>query len=83
MDKSVILKTAFNTENGHGQKRTSDVQRVMANILRGLVNNKCLAYLDDTIIFSTHLQQHTKTLRLVFVRFSTANFHIQIDKYEF
>lgn len=92
MDKDSIPKTAFNTENGHyeyirmpmGLKNSpSTFQRVMDNILRGLINECCLVYLDDIIIFGSSLQQHLDNVRKVFERIRQSNLKIQLDKSEF
>lgn len=58
-------------------------QRVMGKILRGLTIIKYFVYLNDIMVFSTSLQEHTQNLRLVFDRLRTANFQIQIHKSEF
>lgn len=85
-------KTAFSVENGHfeflrmpfGLKNApATFQRVMDNVLRGLLDETCLVYLDDIIIYSTSLQEHLVKLRKVFDRLRQTNFKIQIDKSEF
>ena len=85
-------KTAFNTDHGHYQYRRmpfglknapSTFQRVMDNILRGLLNKICLVYLDDIIVFASNLKEHLDRLNLVFDRLNRANFKIQLDKCEF
>lgn len=58
-------------------------QRVIDNVLRGLLNDKCLVYLDDIIVFSTSLQEHIQRLREVFERLRKANLKIQLDKCKF
>uniref|UniRef100_A0A1B6DI21 RNA-directed DNA polymerase n=1 Tax=Clastoptera arizonana TaxID=38151 RepID=A0A1B6DI21_9HEMI len=92
MHPDSVEKTAFSTETGHyeflrmpfGLKNSPPTfQRIMNNILRGIQNETCLVYLDDIIIYSTHLQEHIKRLREVFDRLRKANFKIQIDKAEF
>lgn len=92
MDPSSVEKTAFSTETGHyeflrmafGLKNSPPTfQRIMNNILRGIQNETCLVYLDDIIIYSTSLQEHTERLRDVFERLRNANFKIQLDKTEF
>lgn len=92
MKQQDIPKTAFSTENGHfefkrmpfGLKNApSTFQRVMNNILRGYQNEICSVYLDDIIIFSTSLQEHTNRLRKIFQRLRESNFKIQLDKSEF
>jgi Reverse transcriptase (RNA-dependent DNA polymerase). len=58
-------------------------QRVMDTILRGLINNICLVYLDDIIILSTSLQEHMTSLKEIFNRLRDAGLKIQLDKLEF
>ncbi|KAL1448524.1 hypothetical protein WDU94_006581 [Cyamophila willieti] len=92
MDDESIPKTAFNAEHGHyeyvrmpmGLKNSpSTFQRVMDNVLRGLVNECCLVYLDDIIIFGPSLSDHIQNLRKVFDRLRKFNLKIQLDKSEF
>lgn len=92
MDPSSIPKTAFNVENGHyefirmpfGLKNApATFQRVMDNVLRDLQGKICLVYMDDIIIFSTSLQEHLNSLKLVFQRLQDNNLKIQLDKSEF
>ena len=58
-------------------------QRLMNHILEDLVNNICLVYMDDIIVYSTSLQEHMNSLRLVFNKLRDANLKIKIDKCEF
>lgn len=92
MDHDSIAKTAFSTKNGHyeylrmpfGLKNApATFQRCMNNILRPLLNKHCLVYLDDIIVFSTSLDEHLNSLRLVFDKLAEANLKLQPDKYEF
>lgn len=92
MEEDSVAKTAFNTEHGHyeflrmpfGLKNAPPTfQRVMDDILRGLVNKVCLVYLDDIITFSSSLQEHLINCKLVFDRLRKFNFKIQLDKSEF
>lgn len=87
-----IPKTAFTVENGHyefvrmpfGLKNApSTFQRVMDNVLRELIGKVCLVFMDDIIIFSTSLQEHTENLAAVFQKLRDANLKIQLDKSEF
>lgn len=87
-----IPKTAFSTERGHYEyKRLAfglknaprTFERVMDNILRGIMNEACVVYLDDIVIFSTSLQEHIEKLRKVFDRLRAANLKIQMDQSEF
>jgi len=68
-------KTAFNTDKGHFEfKRMPFVlknapatfQRAMNYVLRDEINNSCLVYLDDIIIFGTSLQEPVGNIRKVF-----------------
>lgn len=40
-------------------------QRLMNNVLDGLIGKICLVYLDDNIIFSKTLEEHIEHVRLV------------------
>lgn len=55
----------------------------MNNLLQDYINKICLVYLDDIIIFSTSLQEHMNSIRLIFARLQEANLKIQLDKSEF
>lgn len=92
MDPEDVKKTAFTVEGGHfeyvrmpfGLKNApSTFQRVMDNVLKDLQGKVCLVYLDDIIIFSTSLQEHSENLKKVFDKLREANLKIQIDKSEF
>ncbi|EEZ99859.1 Retrovirus-related Pol polyprotein from transposon 17.6-like Protein [Tribolium castaneum] len=92
MNPDDIEKTAISTENGHyeylrmpfGLKNApATFQRVMDNILKEIQNEKCLVYLDDIIIFSTSLEEHSVRLKEVFERLRNENFKIHLDKNEF
>jgi hypothetical protein len=91
MDSESIPKTAFNDENGHyeyvrmpfGLKNApATFQHVMDNVLKELQGKVCFVYMDDIIIFSTSLQEHTSNLRLVFEK-RQCRFKIHLDKSEF
>lgn len=90
MDPASVQKTAFSTETGHyeflrmpfGLKNApATFQRVMNHILKGITS--CAVYLDDIIIFSTSLQEHINTLKIVFNRLRQYNLKIQLDKTNF
>ena len=92
MDPRDIEKTAFSTEQGHfefkrmpfGSKNApATFQRLMDNVLKGLLEDTCFVYLDDIIIYSTSLEEHIQKLQKVFQRLEQANFKIKIDKYSF
>ena len=48
-------------------------QRLMESVLRGLLWESCLIYVDDIIIFSNTFEQHLVHLREVFQRLKDAN----------
>lgn len=86
------IKTAFSTESGHyefnrmpfGLKNApATFQRMMNNILAGLIGKTCFVYLDDIIVFGTSLENHLKNLQLVLERLENSNLKIQLDKCEF
>lgn len=92
VDEKDIEKTAFSVENGHyefvrmpfGLKNApSTFQRVMDNILREHIGVRCLVYMDDIIVFSTSLQEHTENLAKIFKTLRNYNMKIQLDKSEF
>ncbi|CAD7002024.1 unnamed protein product [Ceratitis capitata] len=92
IEEEDIHKTAFSVEGGHyeflrmpfGLKTSpATFQRLMNNLLQDYINKICLVYLDDIIIFSTYLQEHMNSLRLIFARLQETNLKIQLDKSEF
>jgi hypothetical protein len=65
-------KTAFSTSTSHyeylrmpcGLKSApSTFQRLMNNVLMGLIGTRCFIYLDDILIFGETLQEHHVRLR--------------------
>lgn len=87
-----VEKTAFSVDNGHfefvrmpfGLKNApSTFQRVMDNVLGDLIGTVCLVYLDDIVVYSTSLQEHTLNLGKVFTRLRDSNLKVQLDKSEF
>ena len=87
-----IHKTAFTTNSGHYEwtrlpfglcNAPATFQRLMNYILADYVGKICFVYLDDIIIFSTSLQEHLNSIKLIFERIRTANLKIQLDKCEF
>ncbi|KAL0849026.1 hypothetical protein ABMA28_013399 [Loxostege sticticalis] len=91
MDERDIEKTAFTTDRHYeflrmpfGLKNApSTFQRLMNNILRDLLYDTCIVYLDDILIYSVSLQDHIKKLKRVFDRLREHNFKVQLDKSEF
>ena len=58
-------------------------QRLMNNVLSGLIGIKCLVYLDDIIVYGKDLRDHNHKLIEVFERLREHNLKIQPDKCEF
>ncbi|KAL4088757.1 hypothetical protein QTP88_023841 [Uroleucon formosanum] len=84
--------TAFSANNAHyhfkriamGMKTNpSTFQRLMDNVLSGIIGIKCLVYLDDIIIYGKNLIDHKNKLIDVFERLRMHNLKIQPDKCEF
>lgn len=92
LDKNSQEKTAFSTDQGHfeftrmpfGLKNgPATFQRVMNNVLHGLIGRICYVYLDDIIIIGFNLENHIENLREVLQRLAQFNLKIQLDKCEF
>lgn len=84
--------TAFSTPFGHyeyvrmpfGLKNApSTFQRLMNSVLRKYINKICVVYMDDILIFSTSIEEHVESIRLIFDELTKANLKIQIDKCSF
>lgn len=87
-----IEKTAFVTPAGlyeyvrmpFGLKNApATFQRLMNDILREYINQICVVYLDDILIFSTTLEEHEKSLNKILSRLQEHNLKIQVDKCSF
>ena len=85
------LKTAFITSQCHyeylrmpfGLKSApSTFQRLMNNVLMGLIGTRCFVYLDD-IIFGETLEEHNDRLKEIFERLRQFRLKIEPDKCEF
>ncbi|KAL4154027.1 hypothetical protein QTP88_001860 [Uroleucon formosanum] len=92
LDEKSKELTAFSTNQGHwhfkkmamGLKTSPcSFQRLMNNVMAGIVGIKCLVYLDDIIIYGKGLLDHNKKLRDVFERLRNHNLKIQPTKCEF
>lgn len=58
-------------------------QRLMNNVLQEYINKICLVYLDDIVIFSTSLEEHLESLKLILRRLEEVRLLVQLDKSEF
>ena len=81
--------TAFSTPNGHFHfkrmpfgLRNAPIcfNRLMSVTLAGLIGPTCLLYLDDLIIASKTIKEHTTKLNLIFNRLAKAGLTINPDK---
>ncbi|XP_043461938.1 uncharacterized protein LOC122498320 [Leptopilina heterotoma] len=85
-------KTAFSSRNGHfeyermpmGIKNAPPTfQRLLNNVLGGMLDSEAFVYLDDIIIYSDTLEEHDKRARRLYNRLRDANLKLQPDKCEF
>ena len=82
-------KTAFITHEGLYEwlvlpmglaNSPATFQRCMAQVLKGLIPDTCLAYLDDIIVFGDDYEETMKNLELVFDRLRQANLKLKPKK---
>src|SRR5690606_3305664 len=58
-------------------------ERMMDNVLRGLMWNICLCYLDDVLVYSADFPSHLTRLRQVLTAFKKAGLQLNIKKCRF
>ena len=58
-------------------------QRLINSVLREFINHICVVYLDDILVFSTTLEEHTINIQKNFNKLREHNLKIQIDKCNF
>ena len=82
-------KTAFSTSEGHFEfnvmpfgltNAPATFQRLMECVLAGLVEEECLIYLDDIIVFSTTFKEHLLRLGRVFQALCDAGLQLKPSK---
>lgn len=85
-------KTAFSTPLGHyeftrmpfGLKNApATFQRLINSVLREYINQICVVYLDDILIFSSSLKEHVISVQKVLDKLREHNLKIQINKCNF
>ena len=85
-------KTAFTTPDGHyeylrmpfGLKNApATFQRLMNNVLRGLIGKELFVYLDDVVVYSCTLAEHERRLERFFERLREHNLTLQTEKAKF
>ena len=79
-------KTAFNTPTGHYEYLVMPIgltnapavfQALINDVLRDMLNIYVFVYLDDILIFSSSLQEHTKHVRQVLKRLLDSNLYVK------
>ena len=84
--------TAYSTSQGHFEynRMTSGLknapatfQRIMDNAFRGLIGNKCFAYIDDIVIFGKTLDQQNQNLEEVLQRIKELGLRLEPTKCEY
>ena len=58
-------------------------QRMMNNVLHEHINKICVVYMDDILVFSTSLQEHTDSLNKIFETLRDANLKVSLNKSDF
>ena len=58
-------------------------QRLMDQVLEGLVGKICLVYLDDIIVYSKNKEEHLRHIQLVFDRLRQNNLKLKVSKCHF
>jgi hypothetical protein len=85
-------KTAFRTRYGHFEflvmpmgltNAPATFQSYIHQALRGLVDNSCIVYLDDILIYSKTREEHTRHVREVLERLREAQLYAQVSKCQF
>lgn len=92
MKNEDIEKTAFSVNNGKyeflrmpfGLKNGPSIfQRAMDNILREFIGKICHVYIDDIVVFSETLEDHSKHLNLIINKLKESNMKISLEKSKF
>lgn len=92
MEERDIAKTAFSTPLGHfefirmpfGLKNApATFQRMMNHILRDYINQICVIYMDDILVFSSSLDEHLISLNKIFSALNVHNLKVQMSKCKF
>ena len=82
-------KTSFIYRNGQWKCRRMPVslcnsgatyRRLMDVVISGLEYVVCLAYIDDVIVYSETINEHSEHLRMVIKRIAEAGLKIKISK---
>lgn len=92
MKESDIQKTSFSVNNGKyeyirlpfGLKNAPSIfQRAMDDILKPYIGKFCHVYIDDIIVFSKNIEEHTQHLNEIIKILKEANMKISLEKSKF
>lgn len=85
-------KTAFRTRYGHFEylvmpfgltNAPASFQAYINEALKGLLDDICVAYMDDILIYSTDPEEHERHVRLVLERLRKYKLYVKLSKCEF
>ena len=85
-------KTAFRTRYGHFEytvmpfgltNAPATFQAYINEALRGLLDDSCIAFMDDILIFSRSVEEHTTHVRAVLERLRKYGLYVKLSKCEF
>ena len=89
MEEKSIAKTAFTTHAGLYEFKVmpfglcnapSTFQRLINNVLEGLIPSKCIGYIDDILVLGSSFEEHIQNLKTVFERLRVANLKLKPSK---
>ena len=89
MSEESQAKIAFVTHNGLYEfavmpfglcNAPATFQRLMSKALKGLVNEKCMVYLDDLLFMGRSFAEHLQNLQEVFEKLREANLRLKPKK---
>ena len=92
LDKSCRKMTAFTTDIGKFQYRKlpfglcnapAKFVAFITHVLRDFIPNKCIAYMDDIIVFSDNEVQHEDDLEKILIRMGEWNLELKPEKCQF
>jgi hypothetical protein len=92
MDENSIEKTAFNTRYGKFEYKVmpfglcnapSTFQRVMNLVLGEFIDDFCVIYIDDILVYSSSKEEHEKHLQKVFQKLEYYGLIINLKKSQF
>lgn len=56
------------------------LQNYIKNILNKYLNDFCIVYIDDTLIYNKNKNKHIKHMRVILIRFREIEFQINVQK---